>query len=281
MPEPKSGALRFPNAATPPGSSAYYSLRFGARERQPELALLLAWSREMRHIARDTSDPGIARLKLDWWREEIARATSGEARHPLTRELAPSIARHGLSATAFQEHIDAWEGLATGRRFRTRSQLLESCATAGGSLAELLTCVNGDVSGDHAPAARRLGASLYLAERIRDLGADLRRHRSLLPAELLQVRGLSEDALLASRDRDGLRQVLRELAQDCRQLHRETVGPGKRPALALGPVLILARLRLATLDEIEQAGFPVLAERVSLTPLRKLWISWRAGRTLR
>ena len=30
-----------------------------------------------------------------------------------------------------------------------------------------------------------------------------------------------------------------------------------------------------TLDEIERADFAVLNQRISLTPIRKLWIAWR------
>jgi phytoene synthase len=42
------------------------------------------------------------------------------------------------------------------------------------------------------------------------------------------------------------------------------------------PGLVMAAIYRALLDEIRRAGFPVLRARVSLTPLRKLWL---AGRT--
>ena len=34
----------------------------------------------------------------------------------------------------------------------------------------------------------------------------------------------------------------------------------------------------ATLKEIERDGFQVMQHRVSLTPVRKLWIAWRTAR---
>jgi phytoene synthase len=37
----------------------------------------------------------------------------------------------------------------------------------------------------------------------------------------------------------------------------------------------MAGIYQRVLDEIEAAGCPVLSSRVSLTPLRKLWIAWR------
>ena len=40
-------------------------------------------------------------------------------------------------------------------------------------------------------------------------------------------------------------------------------------------VLVVKR---ALLDEIERERFTVLHQRISLTPIRKLWIAWRSWR---
>ena len=37
----------------------------------------------------------------------------------------------------------------------------------------------------------------------------------------------------------------------------------------------MAAIYRTLLDEIERAGFAVLNQRISLTPIRKLWIAWR------
>jgi phytoene synthase len=41
-------------------------------------------------------------------------------------------------------------------------------------------------------------------------------------------------------------------------------------------LLALAALALALLEEIERDGYHVLHQRIALTPIRKLWIAWRA-----
>ena len=41
------------------------------------------------------------------------------------------------------------------------------------------------------------------------------------------------------------------------------------------PGLIMSAIYLALLEEIGRDGFRVLDHRVSLTPVRKLWIAWR------
>ena len=40
----------------------------------------------------------------------------------------------------------------------------------------------------------------------------------------------------------------------------------------------MANIYRSLLDEIESDGYRVLERRVSLTPLRKLWITWRTLR---
>ena len=41
------------------------------------------------------------------------------------------------------------------------------------------------------------------------------------------------------------------------------------------PGLMMASIYRTLLSEIERDGFQVLHQRVSLTPLRKLWLAWK------
>jgi phytoene/squalene synthetase len=52
-------------------------------------------------VLEEVSDPGVARLKLDWWRDEIRRTIQGSPRHPLSHLLAPAVARNALPESAF------------------------------------------------------------------------------------------------------------------------------------------------------------------------------------
>jgi phytoene synthase len=38
---------------------------------------------------------------------------------------------------------------------------------------------------------------------------------------------------------------------------------------------MMAAIYRTVLDEIERDGFKVLNQRISLTPLRKLWLAWK------
>ena len=41
------------------------------------------------------------------------------------------------------------------------------------------------------------------------------------------------------------------------------------------PGLMMAAIYRTLLDEIERDGFHVLTQRISLTPIRKLWLAWK------
>jgi phytoene synthase len=41
------------------------------------------------------------------------------------------------------------------------------------------------------------------------------------------------------------------------------------------PGLMMAAIYRTLLDEIERDGFHVLQQRISLTPIRKLWLAWK------
>ena len=65
-----------------PGSDLYYSLLYTPQPQRLAAETLHAFAREVIDIPRTCSDPGVARLKLQWWREELARTFAGRATTP-------------------------------------------------------------------------------------------------------------------------------------------------------------------------------------------------------
>ena len=73
--------------AAPPGSNLYYSILFYSRPLQRSLYTLHAFSTEIGDIVFECSDPGVARIKLQWWHEEIQRIYNKQARHPRRKSI--------------------------------------------------------------------------------------------------------------------------------------------------------------------------------------------------
>jgi phytoene synthase len=242
---------RVPEETAPPqGSTLYYALRFSPPEARPWLHQLHRLGREVQEIPGMVSEPGIARLKLQWWEEELERLFAGTPGHPLTRVLLPAVEQWSLPRE------DALQG--------------------SGSLARLLARTLGCREPATLAAAGRLGAVDQLGRQLRDAMPRARAGRLPLPAETLQAAGANAEDLVHGRPTPTLRLALGRQAGRIRSLHTETLeslAPESRSALT--HLRVLTALRLALVDTLEQDEFRDLGCR---TPLRKLWIAWRSAR---
>jgi phytoene synthase len=124
--------------------------------------------------------------------------------------------------------------------------------------------------------AGHLGQCLQLINIIRDVGEDARRGRIYLPLDDLKKHGVKTTDILESRYVDGFVPLMQSMATRARQAHTlamKALPPSQIRAQRAG--LIMAAIYLALLDELERDHFQVLHQRISLTPLRKLFIAWR------
>lgn len=266
----------FPNAATPPGTSSYYSLRLAPPERRDDLAAIHGWRHQVRACLDQVSDPGVAAAKLQWWREELGRTFAGAPTHPLGRRLAPLIARLELPPKPFLDLAWSTEAVLTRHWPRTLDELHACAAQDLGALFELVLRVEGGCEPPprQLARARRLGAYGALVYQIRDSGWLLRRGRlGFIPADRLRPLGLTPDGLASLTGRHHLPSLLAGLARDIQHLRGEDDLRGL-PATVRMRVRCLDRL----LAELEGSGFDLADRRIGLTPLRKLWIAWTESR---
>jgi phytoene synthase len=262
---------RFPNRATPLGSSSYYSIRFSPPELRQDLAVLHAWRHQLRAILDDVSDPGVARLKLQWWREELQHTCEGEPRHPLSFALHPVLARHGLPAGPFLQMADRVDDEILRRHPRDEAQLAGTCERDLGALFDLASRCHGIDDPDQIRAARNLGAFCGLVYLIRDSGALARQGRTLLPTDSLSSLGLSPERLRERDHRARLPELLPDTARQARELLEASGDYGRLPPFARIRCALLATL----LRELEDSEFDVAEQRIGITALRKLWLAWR------
>jgi phytoene synthase len=241
-------------------------VRFAPPRLQDGLALVLAWHREQRDVLLDCRDPGVARLKLQWWRDELQRAYAGTAQHPLLRDLTPYLP--GLPSAPMLAMSEAAEAEVRGARPADLPDLAARARQDQGSLFELLGRLQGLTDPAGLEELRRLGAYCGLVCLVRDLGSLVRRGRNPLSRDLWPQEEIHPDQGQA------LRPALETLVAHARGLRALRHGPAPLPACPA----VLTDLRTALLAELERAGLPVLQQRIDLTPLYKLWRAWRTSR---
>lgn len=258
------------------GSSFYYSFLFLEPARRQAITALYAFCREVDDVVDECSDPGLARIKLDWWRQEIHNTFDGNPSHPVSQALAPAIRCYRLQESNFLKVIDGMEMDLTHVRYAAFDELLVYCDHVASAVGLLSTAIFGYSAPQTLDFAQNLGIAFQLTNIIRDVGEDARRNRIYLPVEDLQRFQVGAGDILQGKETENfyaLMQFETERSLEFYQKAQRQLPDVDR--LRQTPSLIMAAIYLALLREIRSDGYHVLKHKVALPPLRKLWIAWR------
>ena len=258
------------------GSSFYYSFLFLPPERRRAITALFAFCREVDDVVDECTDAGVARVKLAWWRNEIAAMYGGGApQHPVAQALVPVVRTFNLPQPRLQEIIDGMEMDLTQRRYADFAALRLYCYRVASVVGLLSAEIFGYSNPDTLKYAENLGMAFQLTNIIRDVGEDARRDRVYLPLDELARYNVTVADIMHARESDGFRQLMEFQIERALGYYRDAFR--SLPAAdrkSQRPGLIMAAIYQALLDEIRADGSKVLTQRTSLTPLRKLWIAW-------
>lgn len=259
------------------GSSFYYSFRFLPRSQRQAITAFYAFCREVDDIVDECSDAHIAQQKLDWWRQEIRQLYAGTPNHPVSQALAPALLAYHLPETALQDIIQGMEMDLTHARYTSFTELKQYCHLVAGVVGEVSARIFGYTHPDTLRYAALLGLAFQLTNIIRDVGEDARRNRIYLPTEELAKFNVPAQDLLKSKTSPQFIELMEfqyQRAQATYQQAFDTLPPCDKKSQKTG--LVMAAIYRSLLDEIRKERFPVLTHRTRLTPLRKLWLAWRA-----
>jgi phytoene synthase len=260
------------------GSSFYYSFLFLPADTRRAITAFYALCRELDDVVDECHERAVAETKLNWWREEIGRFAAGVPEHPATRALFDTSRGRNTSPSLLLEIVDGMAMDLADLRYPDFKSLNLYCYRVAGVVGEVAAALFDSGRSEDDRAVRRyaheLGLAFQLTNIIRDVGEDARRGRIYLPQDELARFGVREADLLNSRDTpefQALMQFQYERAVACYDRALATLPARARRAQR--PGLVMAAIYRALLDEIRRAHFPVLRARVSLTPLRKLWLA--------
>lgn len=258
------------------GSSFYYSFLFLPPLKRRAITALYAFCREVDDVADECHDIAIARTKLAWWRNEVSNIFAGRPEHPVGQALAPLVRVFGLPATEFDEIITGMEMDLTQSRYADFDQLQLYCHRVAGVVGLLSARIFGYQDARTEAYAHNLGLAFQLTNIIRDVGEDARRDRIYLPLDELARFGVSEADILHGRETENFSQLMAFQGERANRYYAQAFAElpaADRKNQRTG--LIMAAIYHTVLDEVRQDGYHVLNQRISLTPLRKLWIAFK------
>ncbi len=258
------------------GSSFYYSFLFLPQERRRAITALYAFCREVDDTVDECTDVSIAHNKLVWWRKEIGAMVAGNPTHPVTKALEPHLTTYSIDSKHLLAIVDGMEMDLSQTRYLDFPGLQRYCWHVAGVVGILSASIFGVTRPETLQYAEKLGLAFQLTNIIRDVGEDARKGRIYLPVNELQQFNVTAADILNARHGENFENLMRFQAQRAQAVYDEAFALlPNADRRAQRPGLIMASIYRALLNEIERDGFHVLDQRISLTPIRKLWLAWK------
>jgi phytoene synthase len=258
------------------GSSFYYAFLFLPKPRRAAITAFYAFCREVDDVVDDMIDPGVASSKLAWWQAEVNKSFAGQPSHPVMHALMPHAAIYNIELRHLQAVIEGCQMDLNQTRYLDYPGLQRYCHLVAGVVGEVAARIFGQTQEPTTAYAHKLGQALQLTNIIRDVGEDALRGRIYLPVSELQQFDVKAHEILKRTYSDRFTALMQFQAQRAQNLYDEALALlPDADRRAQKPGLMMASIYRALLGEIERDHFQVLHQRISLTPLRKLWLAWK------
>jgi phytoene synthase len=257
------------------GSSFYYSFLFLPKEKRRAIIAMYAFCREVDDVVDECTDEQVARTTLNWWRGQVAEIYGGKPQHPVAIALIPVVVKFNMAQELLLEIIDGMEMDLDQPRYSDFKSLQLYCYRVASVVGLLSVEIFGYTDRQTLKYAHDLGIAFQLTNIIRDVGEDARRNRIYLPMDEMQQFGVTAADILNANETENFHKLMEfqiERAEGFYQQALAQLPAVDRKTQCTG--LIMAAIYRATLDEVKASGCHVLRERISLTPLRKLWLAW-------
>ncbi len=224
---------------------------------------------------------GAARVTLHWWATEIERLFLSQARHPITQELATLKAQ---DFTTEAQLLNCIATIAGTLDYATRPDYdawLGQHATGGGYLWQAA----GMACDHHAPktldALVRAGCCYSAFEQLHHIRRLARLGLDILPGELLNQHHIDSEMIINQQGHPAVVACFTDLFNRLQNdLHHCLTDLRKDKAGSPLFAVILLHIMRVLCVKYRTRDYHIAHAPASLTPLRKLWIAWRAKRTL-
>ena len=258
------------------GSSFYYAFLFLPPHRRAAITAFYAFCREVDDVVDEVLDRSVAAQKLHWWQMEVQSSFAGNAQHPVMKALMPLTADFGITAQHLQDVIAGCQMDLNQTRYLDFAGLQRYCHLVAGVVGEVAARIFGQSQEETTHYAHQLGLAFQLTNIVRDVGEDALRGRIYLPVNELQQFEVSAKDILEQRDSPAFQALMSFQYERAQGLYEKALAAlPQADWRSQKPGLMMASIYRTLLVEIQAAGFPVLRQRVALTPLRKFWLAWK------
>jgi len=251
----------------------YYSFLLLDRPERQAMCAMYAFMRYCDDLSDDETvtdrAPAIAR-----WKADLECALQGRSpSHPLWPAFMDSVLRYRVPHEYFFGMIEGVSSDLEPREIQTFEELYEYCYHVASVVGLTIVHIFGFENPEALKLAEKCGIAFQLTNIIRDVKEDAGKSRVYLPAEDLKRFSVPAADLQAANVSLALHSLLKFEAGRARTYFRDSapligmVHPRNQASLKA-----LIAIYRGLLDKIEEADYEVLAKRVRVPTLGKVWI---------
>lgn len=209
---------------------------FAPPDRRDALLTLYAFNHELARAREVVSEPPLALMRLQWWREVVEGA---RRRHEVAEPLTAATDAGWLRRDDLLSMIDAREAEAAPP-LETKAQWREYLRGSAGSVA---VAAGHLLNAPEPEQLRPLGTAYGISGLLRSVGIHARQGRCMLPLDELGKRGLTPEHIIA--EPSSADALVGDLAREGLSLLRPVRVPRRAIAAALPAVLARRDLQRA------------------------------------
>lgn len=229
-----------------------------------------SWCRWADDLGDEVGDPSRSLVLLEWWRAEIERAFRGEARHPVTIALQPTLENFRVPKQPFLDLISAFEQDQNVHHYESFEQLSDYCRRSADPVGRLVLSLCEQASDANFIWSDSICTGLQLANFWQDVARDYQIGRVYLPREDRHRFGYSDVDLGRQCTTPEFVQLMRFEVERAREYlapwqtnHQSELSPF--PLRVQIDLELFARGGEAILDRIQAIGYRVWEQRPKVT----------------
>lgn len=262
-----------------PGHPLALTLRYADARLRDRLLALHCLISEIAAVPGEVSDTGVARRKLDWWREALRQGSP----HPAIRAWQTAGGPESLAHAEFDPLFAGVAREIDAPRFEQQSELAAHARAVAAPAARLEVKLVEDRSLDALDAGISAAAgAAYRIRIVRDLIIDARQDRWRVPLDLQAEYQLTRQQVAVASGQHRLEALIRHLAADAvLELQQQLDALAPEPAWGQRHLLLRLELDRVLGRRIVRRPSRVLQQRIRAAgPMAGVSL-WRYARRLR